>query len=202
MQGCWWVNKRKGSKQVSKTTYSDKNCWPTHRHWQWGTEGGSALVPKIVPSTGQANRFLYEAREQKMQEIFFSTYSIIRKLKRVSSHFLQDTVLWQFLKCCTIPTTVDLYRFVADWKGESWKLTACWNCLGVPAWFIPSPMVTITQQQHEPCQSCWIIQCEQTNYLSMRIFSPAWITPFNCNVTERLRNKGLYFFECSSCVNI
>ncbi len=68
---------RKGSKQVSKTTYSDKNCWPTHRHWQWGTEGGSALVPKIVPSTGQANRVLYEAREQKMQERDFFPHTVL-----------------------------------------------------------------------------------------------------------------------------
>lgn len=92
--------------------------------------------------------------EQKMQERYFCPHTV--QEENFSSHFLQDTALWQFLKC-TIPT-VDFYRFVAEWKGESWKLTAWWNCLGVPTWFIPSSMVTITQQQHEPCQSCWIIQ--------------------------------------------
>lgn len=80
MQGCWWVNKRIGSKQVSKTTYSDKNCWPTYRHWQWGTEEGAALVPKSVP-TGQAERVLYGARgTENAREIFLSTYSTRRKL--------------------------------------------------------------------------------------------------------------------------
>lgn len=53
-----------------------------------------------------------------------------------------------------------------------------------PAWVVPVL----------PNHSMW------TNYLSMRIFSPAWMTPFNCNATNR--HKGFSPIECSSSVNI
>lgn len=85
---------RIGSKQVSKTTYSDKNCWPTHRHWQWGSEEGSALVPKWVPSTDQVDRdVLNGAREQRTNREMYLFFPHIKMsaLVRVSRHFLQAT---------------------------------------------------------------------------------------------------------------
>lgn len=93
-RACWWVNKGKGSKQVSKTTYSDKNCWPTHRHWQWGSEGGSALVPKSVPSTGWQSCPLWGQGIENGTKIFnFIHINIWSDPVRVSIHLLQSMVI-------------------------------------------------------------------------------------------------------------